>query len=391
MSQKLIRITTIPLSLEKLLEGQLTFMNDYFKVTAVASEKGRLEKFGLDNGVETFHVEMTREITPTKDLKALFKLYRFFKREKPAIVHTHTPKAGIVGMMAAKMAGVPIRLHTVAGMPLMEATGAKRKILEQVEKLTYSLATKVYPNSKGLKNVILDQNFSKTEKLKVLGEGSSNGINTQYFNPEDFTAEQKEQIRKSLSISSDDLVFIFVGRLVRDKGINELVQAFKQLASENKNVSLLLVGPFEQDLDPITEENFEMIRNHPKIVITGYQVDVRPYFAVADVLVFPSYREGFPNVVMQAGAMGLPSIVTNINGCNEIIREDENGLIIPVKDQEALLLAMKKLATSAELRQKLAANSREVITQKYERKVFWDLLLEEYWLQMKEAGLGRED
>ena len=198
MSQKLIRITTIPLSLEKLLEGQLTFMNDYFKVTAVASEKGRLEKFGLDNGVETFHVEMTREITPTKDLKALFKLYRFFKREKPAIVHTHTPKAGIVGMMAAKMAGVPIRLHTVAGMPLMEATGAKRKILEQVEKLTYSLATKVYPNSKGLKNVILDQNFSKTEKLKVLGEGSSNGINIQFFNPEDFTAEQKEQIRKSL-------------------------------------------------------------------------------------------------------------------------------------------------------------------------------------------------
>ncbi|MCX2837898.1 glycosyltransferase family 4 protein [Salinimicrobium sp. MT39] len=391
MSQKLIRITTIPLSLEKLLEGQLTFMNDYFKVTAVASEKGRLEKFGLDNGVETFHVEMTREITPAKDLKALFKLYRFFKREKPAIVHTHTPKAGIVGMMAAKMAGVPIRLHTVAGMPLMEATGTKRKILEQVEKLTYSLATKIYPNSKGLKYVILDQNFSKTEKLKVLGEGSSNGINTQYFNPEDFTAEQKEQIRKSLSICSDDLIFIFVGRLVRDKGINELVQAFKQLASENKNVSLLLVGPFEQDLDPITEENFEMIRNHPKIVITGYQVDVRPYFAVADVLVFPSYREGFPNVVMQAGAMGLPSIVTNINGCNEIIREDENGLIIPVKDQEALLLAMKKLATSAELRQKLAANSREVITQKYERKVFWDLLLEEYWLQMKEAGLGRED
>lgn len=192
-------------------------------------------------------------------------------------------------------------------------------------------------------------------------------------------------------LSSDDLVFIFVGRLVRDKGINELVQAFKQLASENKSFSLLLVGPFEQDLDPITEENFEMIRNHPKIVITGYQVDVRPYFAVADVLVFPSYREGFPNVVMQAGAMGLPSIVTNINGCNEIIRGGENGLIIPVKDQEALLLAMKKLATSAELRQKLAANSREMITQKYERKVFWDLLLEEYWLQMKEAGLGRED
>lgn len=366
-------------------------MNKYFEVTAVSAEKYRLEKFGQDNKVDVFPLEMTREITPSKDLKALFRLYRYFRKEKPVVVHTHTPKAGIVGMMAAKMAGVPVRLHTVAGMPLLETTGTKRKILEQVERLTYSLASKVYPNSEGLKKIILKHNFTKSEKLKVLGEGSSNGIDTKYFNPADFTAEQKKDIRQSLKIPADDLVFIFVGRLVKDKGINELVQAFKQLASENKNVSLLLVGPFEQDLDPIKEENFEMIRNHPKIVITGYQVDVRPYFAVADALVFPSYREGFPNVVMQAGAMGLPCIVTNINGCNEIIRGGENGLIIPVKDQEALLLAMKKLATSAELRQKLAANSREVITQKYERKVFWDLLLEEYWLQMKEMGLGRED
>ncbi|SOC80313.1 Glycosyltransferase involved in cell wall bisynthesis [Salinimicrobium sediminis] len=387
MFLKLIRITTIPLSLEKLLEGQLTFMNEYFKVTAVAAEKERLEKYGRDNGVETFQLEMTREITPAKDLRALFKLYRFLKREKPAIVHTHTPKAGIVGMMAAKMAGVPVRLHTVAGMPLMETIGAKRKILEQVERLTYRLATKVYPNSEGLKKIILSHNFTKPGKLKVLGEGSSNGIDTGYFSPADFTAEQKQEIRQSLNIPSDDLVFIFVGRLVRDKGINELVQAFKQLASETKDISLLLVGPFEQELDPIKEENLREIKAHSKIFTTGYQVDVRPYFAAADVLVFPSYREGFPNVVMQAGAMGLPSIVTDINGCNEIIREEENGLIIPVKDQEALLLAMKKLATNAELRRKLAANSRSVITEKYERKVFWGLLLEEYKLQMKEAGL----
>ncbi|WP_029036041.1 glycosyltransferase family 4 protein [Salinimicrobium xinjiangense] len=387
MPPKLIRITTVPLSLEKLLEGQLTFMNGYFEVTAIAAEQERLEQYGRDNGVKTFHLEMTREITPGQDLKALFKLYRYFKRTKPEIVHTHTPKAGIVGMMAAKMAGVPVRLHTVAGMPLMETTGTKRKILEQVERLTYTLATKVYPNSEGLKKIILDNNFTKPEKLKVLGEGSSNGIDTHYFNPAHFTAEQKKEIRQSMNIPSDDLVFIFVGRLVKDKGINELVQAFKKLAAETPNISLLLVGPFEQELDPITEENFQEVKTHPKIFTTGYQIDVRPYFAVADVLVFPSYREGFPNVVMQAGAMGLPSIVTDINGCNEIVRDEENGLIIPVKDQEALLLAMKKLASNTELRQKLAANSRSVITAKYERRVFWDLLLKEYRLQMKEAGL----
>jgi glycosyltransferase involved in cell wall biosynthesis len=388
MPPKLIRITTIPLSLEKLLEGQLTFMSEHFEVTAIAAEQERLEKYGRNNGVETFHLEMTREITPAKDLKALFRLYRYFRKEKPVIVHTHTPKAGIVGMMAAKMAGVPVRLHTVAGMPLLETTGTKRKILEQVERLTYSLASKVYPNSEGLKKIILNHHFTKPEKLKVLGEGSSNGIDTQYFNPVDFTVEEKKDIRQSLKIPEDDLVFIFVGRLVKAKGINELVQAFRELASENKNISLLLVGPFEQELDPITDENFQEIKKHPKIFTTGYQVDVRPYFAAADVLVFPSYREGFPNVVMQAGAMGLPSIVTDINGCNEIIRDGENGIIIPVKDREALLLAMKKLANNINFRKQLTANSRAMITEKYERKVFWDLLLEEYRLQMREAGIS---
>lgn len=391
MRFKLIRITTIPLSLEKLLEGQLTYMNRHFQVTAIAADKERLENYGRDNGLETFHVEMTREITPGKDLKALLELYRFFKREKPAIVHTHTPKAGIVGMMAAKMAGVPVRLHTVAGLPLMETTGTKRKILEQVERLTYSLATKVYPNSNGLKKIILEQNFSEYEKLMVLGEGSSNGIDTRYFDPGKFTTEQKNEIRRSLDIPLNDLVYIFVGRLVKDKGINELVQAFKILASENQSISLLLVGPFEQDLDPISRENFEVIISHPKIFTTGYQVDVRPYFAISDVLVFPSYREGFPNVVMQAGAMGLPSIVTDINGCNEIIRQKENGLIIPVKDEVALLTAMKKLATNSELRNKLVANSRPVITEKYERHTFWELLLEEYRVQVGNAGLGQGD
>ncbi|WP_423818770.1 glycosyltransferase family 4 protein [Salinimicrobium sp. TIG7-5_MAKvit] len=387
MPPKLIRITTIPLSLEKLLEGQLTFMNNHLEVTAVSAEEIRLQKYGWDNRINTFHVEMTREITPAKDLKALFKLYRFLKREKPAIVHTHTPKAGIIGMMAAKMAGVPVRLHTVAGMPLMETTGAKREVLEQVERLTYSLATKVYPNSEGLKKIILERNFAEPEKLKVLGEGSSNGIDTTYFNPINYTAEEKKKIRQSLKIPAEDHVFVFVGRLVKDKGINELVQAFKNLVAENADTTLLLVGPFEQELDPITDENFEEIKSHPKIVTTGYQIDVRPYFAAADVLVFPSYREGFPNVVMQAGAMGLPSIVTDINGCNEIIREEENGLIIPVKDQQALFEAMKKIIANPDLMHRLAANSRSVITEKYERRHFWKLLLEEYRVQMRNAGI----
>lgn len=378
MPKKLIRITTIPLSLEKLLEGQLTYMNNYYEVTAVAAEKGRLEKYGKKNGVKTFWVEMTRAITPIKDLKAVWKLYNFFKKEKPEIVHTHTPKAGIVGMLAAKMAGVPVRLHTVAGLPLLETTGAKRKILNTVEKFTYKLATKVYPNSRGLQDIILKEGFTNQSELKVLGKGSSNGIDTSCFNPSQIDETQKRNKRQSLGIPQKDFIFIFIGRLVSEKGINELVEAFKSLQRENKNISLLLVGPFEKELDPLKEETFKEIQQNEKILTTGYQEDVRPYFAISDALAFPSYREGFPNVVMQAGAMNLPAIVSDINGCNEIIVEGINGVIIPVKDTSALITAMKLFVENKNYTERLSSNARDEICKYYERKEFWQILLKEY-------------
>lgn len=378
MPPKLIRITTVPLSLEKLLEGQLAFMRKHYEVTAVSAEKERLEKYGKENNVNTFHVKMTRKITPLADLKALFKLYRFFKKNNPLIVHTHTPKAGILGMWAARMARVPLRLHTVAGMPLMETTGAKRKILEIVEKFTYSLATRVYSNSYRLKNIILDAGFAEEQKIKVLGKGSSNGIDTTYFNPEMFSEEDKSSFRREWQIPQEDLVFIFIGRLVSEKGINELVSEFVSLELQHPDISLLLVGPFENELDPLSPGTLKTIVEHSKIITTGYQLDVRPFLAISDVLAFPSYREGFPNVVMQAGAMGLPSIVTDINGCNEIIQDGHNGLIIPPKNKEKLYAAMKKLVIKPEFRKALSANSRENIIRNFERKEFWQILLKEY-------------
>ena len=376
--KKLVRITTIPLSLEKLLEGQLTFMNDNYEVIAVSAEQERLGQYGKDNKVRTFWVEMTREITPFKDIRAVMKLCHFLRKEKPLIVHTHTPKAGIVGMLAAKMAGVPIRLHTVAGMPLMETTGVKRKILNAVEKLTYSLATRVYSNSHGLKKIILAEGFAEEEKLKVLGRGSSNGIDTQYFDPTMFSEDQKRQQRAELGIPEEDMVYIFVGRLVKEKGINELVAAFSKLNELHEQTSLLLVGPYEQDLDPLSTPTLEEIDRNPKIFTTGFQTDVRPFFSISDVLSFPSYREGFPNVVMQAGAMNLPCIVSDINGCNEIITEGSNGVIIPVKDEKQLLKAMKLMTEKPDHRLELKENSREEICRFYERKEFWGVLLREY-------------
>lgn len=383
---KLIRITTIPLSLEKLLEGQLKYMNDSFEVLAVSSNKERLNRFAKNNSVNVAHIEMTRKITPFKDAKALFQLIQLFRKEKPNIVHTHTPKAGLLGMLAAKLANVPIRLHTVAGMPLLETTGLKRQLLNFTEKLTYWCSHRVYPNSYGLKNIISELSFAKEDKLEVIASGSSNGINTSHFNPKLFSTKQNSNLRNELNIYEKDFVFVFVGRLVGDKGINELIQSVKKVITSNQKLTirLLLVGPFEQELDPLKEETIKEIKSNPNISTVGYQEDVRPYLAISDVLVFPSYREGFPNVVMQAGAMGIPSIVTDINGCNEIIEHQKNGIIIPPKEENSLFKAMIELLQNCELRKKMAENARPMITSRFEQQVVWEALLTEYQQLIKE-------
>jgi glycosyltransferase involved in cell wall biosynthesis len=374
----LIRITTVPMSLEKLLEGQLGFMASNYEVVAISADKERLEKFGKEEGIRIFHLELTRKITPLKDFAAVFKLYQFLRKEKPSIVHTHTPKAGIVGMMAARLANVPNRLHTVAGLPLMEASGLKKKILNFVEKLTYRFATKVYPNSKGLYDFIISEKFTSQKKLSIIGQGSSNGIDTADFDPTLFSEESKTLFRKKLGIPQNQFVFIFVGRLVKDKGINELIAAFLNLANSNPNISLLLVGPFESNLDPLLPETLSQIENHQRIYSVGYQNDVRSYFSISDALVFPSYREGFPNVVMQAGAMGLPAIVTNINGCNEIIENEINGLIISPKNVKELETAMNLISTDTHLYKNLKAFARQKIVSRFSRLEIWQALLKEY-------------
>lgn len=390
---ELIRITTIPLSLDKLLGYQLSFMNRYFTVTAISAEKNELERVAAKYGVSNYHVELTRAITPVQDLKALWKLYRFLKKEKPEIVHTHTPKAGLIGMMAAWMAGVPVKMHTVAGMPLMEATGLKRKVLNFTEKLTYFFADKVYPNSFVMRDIIIKENFCPAEKLQVIGNGSTNGIDLTYFKPEHLTEEERLELRRELGISPDDFVFVFVGRLVGDKGINELVIAFKQISkSADQQISgkckLLLVGPLETELDPLLPETVQEIESNPDIITTGFQKDVRPYLAISDALVFPSYREGFPNVVMQAGAMGLPAIVTDINGCNEIVVEGENGTIIPPKNTEALQAAMIKMLMDNSWRQQLQKQGRPMIASRYDQQLVWEALLNEYQTLLQQKGIG---
>ena len=378
MKPKLVRITTIPVSLKILLRQQLKFMSDHFDVLAVSSPGRALDEVRRSEGVRTAAITMTRSITPLKDLKALWCLYRLFKKERPAIVHTHTPKAGLLGMMAARLAGVPVRLHTVAGLPLVESKGIRRKLLVYAERLTYLCATRIYPNSGNLARFILQHRFCASGKMQVIGNGSSNGIDTSYYQLDEELAMTADHLRANLSLRTGDFIFIYIGRLVKDKGIEELVDAFTALKENYAGIKLLLVGPFEPGLDPLSNQTTATIAADKDIIHTGFQEDVRPWLAISHLLVFPSYREGFPNVPMQAGCFHLPAIVTNINGCNEIIEHERNGLIIPVKNREALRGAMERLMTDKVLYAQLTTQARQLILDRYEQKHIWNLLLEEY-------------
>lgn len=380
----LFRVTTVPISLKNLIVGQLPFMKERgFEPVMISADGPEREDVIREQGCSHIILDLTRKITPLRDLKALWQFYKLCRKYRPAIVHSHTPKAGIIAMLGAKLAGVPIRLHTVAGLYLIETSGLRRKILEFVEVLTYACATRVYPNSSNLKEILINTLYNQPDKLKVIGNGSSNGIDTSFFSRSHVNKEQLQVLRQHLGISSENFVYVFVGRLVKDKGMQELVSAFVKLNEEHPQTKLLLVGPLEQELDPISEETLQEIEDNSAIVTVGYQKDVRPYLAISHALVFPSYREGFPNVPMQAACLDLPSIVTNINGCNEIIVDGENGLIIPPKNTAELYSAMEKMLTDQPLYAHLSHNARKMIIERYEQTYFWSLLLMEYQQLLK--------
>jgi glycosyltransferase involved in cell wall biosynthesis len=310
------------------------------------------------------------------------------KKERPLIIHSHTPKAGILAMLASKITNIPIRLHTVAGLPLMEEKGSKKKLLELIEKLTYSFSTFVFTNSNGLYKYIIENNYVSKNKLKVIGNGSSNGVDINYFSPTSVSVKEKEKLKLSLGILENDFTFVFVGRIVADKGINELINAFDTISFQNNAIKLLLVGEQESHLDPLNENTLKLISSNKNIIKTGFQKDIRPFLAVSDALVFPSYREGFPNVIMQAGAMELPVIATNINGCNEIIVNEKNGVLIELKNNGAIVKAMVRLIEDEAFYKNLKSNARSMIVSRFERKVICEKILYEYKEMEKVLNYG---
>jgi glycosyltransferase involved in cell wall biosynthesis len=375
--KKILRTATVSVSLDVLLKGQLAFLSKYYEVVAVSGQDSNLEEVAKREKVKTIAVNFQRQISPIKDLVSLIKLYRVLKNEKPYIVHSITPKAGLITMVAAYFAKVPIRIHTFTGLVFPSKNGFMKQLLLNLDRILCFFATHIYPEGEGVKNDLINNNVTK-KPLKVIANGSVNGIDTNYFNASVFSNAQNQELKNKLGISETDFIFVFVGRLVKDKGINELIAAFEFLQKEKSNVKLLLVGNFETNLDPLFPKTIAIIKENPAIISVGFQDDVRPYFAISNVLVFPSYREGFPNVVLQAGAMGLASIVTNINGCNEIVSNKINGLIIPKENQLALYEAMKNIINDAFLLNQMQKNARQMIVSRYEQSMVWESILQEY-------------
>lgn len=380
MRKKLFRITTVPITMNKILPGQLRFINNYYNVIGVSKfvEKDFKEIKQREN-INLYSVPFERTINLSKDLLCLIKLILLFIKEKPFIVHTHTPKAGLLGMLAAKITNVPVRIHTVGGMPLMEVKGLKRKILILLERITYKCALVVMPNSNGLKDFILKESLTKKDKIKVIGNGSSNGIDTDFYSQIFFDSERKSiELKMKLNIKQNDFTFLYIGRLANDKGITELVNAFLKLTNKKSNVKLLLVGPLEMENSLLSKEVYEIITQHTQIIYPGRTDDVRLFLKIADCFVFPSYREGFPNALLQAASMGLPIIATDINGCNEIIEHNQSGLLVEVKNVDALYKSMLNIMEDKELRSFFSVKIRENTVEKFNQKHYWNLMLQQY-------------
>lgn len=371
--KKIIRACTVSSSLG-FVEGVLPRLKERYEVQLLSSPGEYLNYMESKYVVVTHGVDMYRRISPMKDLRSLMQIIMVFRKEKPYMVHSMTPKAGLLCMIAAWICRVPIRVHTFTGLVWPTATGITKKILMFTDWVTCACSTHIIPEGEGVKADLINNRITQ-KSMKVLGYGNVCGVDMIRF------SRRKNVLEKVAQLRDDSyFTFVFVGRIVRDKGIGELVSAFYRLHCKYDNIRLWLVGRYEDSLDPISIETKKMIENNGAIESVGpqYDDDLLAYYAASDCFVFPSYREGFPNTVLEAGAMDLPSIVTDINGSKEIIINGENGLIVPSHDTDSLCYAMEELLTNIPLRNHMVRNARTIIASHYEQGYVQDCLLDFY-------------
>ena len=370
--KKIIRAVTVAQSIGFFVEMIPTLNQKEIEVVALSSPGKELDDL-REKGVPTIVVPMERHISIFKDMKALMALVKVFRREKPDMVHSMTPKAGLLCMLAAKMAHVPVRVHTFTGLVWSTAKGLKRRILMLTDWLTCACATHVIPEGEGVKADL--QHHITRKPMKVLGYGNVKGVDMVRFSLRPEIVDAAKGLR-----SRNLFTFLYVGRIVSDKGVNELVDAFGKLHALNPHCRLVLVGKMEENLDPLKPSTLKIILALKGIRAVGEKRndELIAWYAASDCFVLPSYREGFPNTVLEAGAMGLPSIVTDINGSREIVENGKNGIIIPPKDENALIEAMQQMLDNDSKRDSMATAARPMIASRFEKSFVQQCLLDFY-------------
>ncbi len=367
------------MALRYLLPGQMRFMStNGFDVLMISADGKELPEVIATEQCRHIIVPMTRKITPFTDLKCLFALIRIFRKEKPDIVHTHTPKAGLLGMLAAKISGVKTRIHTVAGLPLMVEKGFKYQLLKFIEKLTYAAANHVWPNSNSLMRVITKNKLCKTTKLNIIAKGSTNGINVNRFSKKSLDEKLINETKEQINYSDQQTYLLCIGRLVKDKGIVELVNVFTQLQKDNENLKLVLVGEYEAALDPLPADTLHEIKNNPSIIHVNWSNRVEYFMHLASFFVFPSHREGFPNVLLQAGSMGLPVICSHITGNIDIVTNNETGLIFDSENEQQMFKLLQYALLHPQHMQDMAKKMQQNIRENYRQENIWQNMLEAY-------------
>ena len=390
MSQKvkLLHITTVPETFS-FFRGQIGYMKARgYDIHALSSPGEAVEKVSSRENIPFHTVTMPRQITPLRDIVAIWRIWQQIRSINPVIVHSHTPKGGLLGTIAAWLAQVPVRIYHIRGLPFMTATGYKRILLSWSEKVACLLANQVICVSHSLREVAIHEGLCPLEKITVLGGGSSNGVDaSDHFNPANLPPQTRKEVRKQYGIPDDAIVLGFVGRIVRDKGVEELIAAWKILYAEFPNLHLLLVGYFESQ-DPISAKTKELLQTSDRIHATGSQDHTPPLYAAMDVFTLPTYREGFPNVPLEAASMELPVVATKIPGCIDAVADGITGTLVPSHNASALAQGIRNYLVNSPLRQQHGLAGRNRVLREFRQEDIWNALDQEYVRILKSQGLS---
>ncbi len=377
---RILVMATVPQTLAAFFPRQLrSLAEDGFDVHVVSSPGADLDQFDRINGLTTHAIPMERQPHPLRDLVSLWKLVRLMRRLRPHIVHAHTPKAGLLGMTAARLARVPIRLYTIHGLPLETRTGLWRKILEGAERASAALSSRCYTISRSLQKVVVDLGLCPASKVTTLGDGSCAGVDVNRFDGQVDRRHQRLALRQRLGLPENALLLSFAGRLARDKGIGVLADAWLDIARELPEAHLLLAGEVD-DTDPVPAASLQIFRSHPRVHLIGNvsQDDIPALYAATDLFILPTFREGLSQVALEAGAMGLPVVSTRVTGLVDAIRDGVTGVLVPAGQALPLAQAVIALACDPQRREELGRAARNYIRTSFSEERVDQLWMAEY-------------